>query len=231
MVKSKQMNPVIKVENLEFKYNKEIVLDAVSLTIGLGEYVAIIGENGSGKSSLIKIILGINKFKKGRVEIFGQDISDYADWHSIGYLPQGSGQKIGDMPITVNEVIENGWQKKSGINKKEAIKNVVDLVGINDILQNQLSDLSGGQRQRVFIARSLVNRPKILILDEPTSGIDVESRNSLFDFLEYLSTETDISIIHITHDLDGFGRIVDRTLCINKRVLCEEKHNIEHIHK
>ncbi|NJK71685.1 MAG: metal ABC transporter ATP-binding protein [Thermales bacterium] len=193
--------------------------------------MAIVGENGSGKSTLIKLILGIKKMNSGQIELFGRQQKKINEWYKIGYLPQGSGQKIAEMPITVREVIENGWLNPKGLNKQKRLKQVVELVDINDVLGKLIGDLSGGQRQRVFIARSLINNPKLLILDEPTSGIDDKSRKSLFTFLKELSTTTDISILHITHDLDGFDQIVDRVLCINKTTLCDERAHYEHIHK
>ncbi|NJS41513.1 metal ABC transporter ATP-binding protein [Candidatus Gracilibacteria bacterium] len=176
------MTPIVKISDLSFGYGEHTVLDGLDFELVEGEYVAIVGENGSGKSTLIKLILGIKKMNSGQIELFGRQQKKINEWYKIGYLPQGSGQKIAEMPITVREVIENGWLNPKGLNKQKRLKQVVELVDINDVLGKLIGDLSGGQRQRVFIARSLINNPKLLILDEPTSGIDDKSRKSLFTF-------------------------------------------------
>jgi zinc transport system ATP-binding protein len=224
------MENVLEIENICFNYGSEKVLKDISFEVKKGEYVAIVGDNGSGKSTLIKLILGLDKPLSGSIKIFQKKLSSFKNWYKIGYIPQQAMQAFSDSPISVYEFILFAFDKKSELNFKERLEEISQLLNIKNILYKPLKSLSGGQKQKVFIARSLINKPQILILDEPVAAVDIESKTGFYDFLKQINLTQKITIIQITHDLDSIRNQVGRILCVQQNSLHENDLKIEHIH-
>jgi zinc transport system ATP-binding protein len=196
--------PQIEVKNLSFSYNGEVVINNISFTVTKGDYLGIIGPNGGGKTTLVKILLGLLPSKKGSVVVHG----------TCGYVPQKAAQEISGLPATVREIIESGERKN-----EERIKEVMDIADVKDYQNKLISELSGGERQKVFIARALVKNPDILFLDEPSTGVDVASQGKFYSFLKELN-EKGITIIFVSHDINVVSREVKNVLCIGGKSLC-----------
>lgn len=219
--------PIIELKDVNFSYGREPVLQGISLSINRGEYNGIIGPNGGGKTTLLKVILGLVKPAAGEVRLFGKKISDFNDWSRIGYLPQKMTQADLHFPITVNEVVGQGRIAKAGMFKKlsradqMAIDKALEMSDVGHLKERLIADLSGGERQRVFIARALASEPDVLILDEPAAGIDVASQTRFYRFLKELNTGHGITILFVSHDIDILANEASRLICINQRLVCE----------
>jgi zinc transport system ATP-binding protein len=196
--------PQIEVKNLSFSYNSEVVLNNISFAVTKGDYLGIIGPNGGGKTTLVKILLGLLPFKEGSVVVNG----------TSGYVPQKAAQEISGLPATVREIIESGERKN-----EERIKEVMDITDVKNYQNKLISDLSGGERQKVFIARALVKNPDILFFDEPSTGVDMASQGKFYSFLKELN-EKGITIIFVSHDINVVSREVKNVLCIGGKSLC-----------
>lgn len=200
-------SPIIQLNNIHFSYSQEEVIKDTSLTIHKGDYVGIIGPNGGGKSTLLKIMLGILKPNNGQVKLFSTNITQFKNWEKIGYVPQRTYIDM-NFPVTVEEVVMMGRFGKLGLfhfPKKEDKEKIlwalkqVDMLAFKD---RQISDLSGGQQQRVFIARALASEPEIIFLDEPTVGVDVKTQKQFYELLRKLNKELSLTLILVSHELD-----------------------------
>ncbi len=204
---------IINISGLTFAYHQEKVLENISLQVEEGDFLGLIGPNGGGKSTLLKIILGLLEFKKGKVKLFDQEIKEFRDWHKIGYVAQKAGFNPTGFPITVSEVISMAGGK--GVE----IERVLKLTNLLNKKNHLLSELSGGQQQRVFIARALLHEPQLLILDEPTVGIDGNSQVQFYDLLRQLNQEKGLSIILVSHEVDLVAKEVNKIACINQSLI------------
>ncbi|MFK5883366.1 MAG: ATP-binding cassette domain-containing protein [Candidatus Izemoplasma sp.] len=185
------------IDNLTFGYDYRTVLKDVSFKLNSGDFLAVVGNNGSGKSTLIKCILGINKVPSKKILLDDIDINDYKSFINIGYVPQKFDDFNYEFPITVNEILMAS--KYSKITEAEKLE-LLDRIGILELQNENINNLSGGQLQRVFIVRSLMNNPKLLILDEPTVGVDRQNVESFYKTVNELNADG-ITIILITHNL------------------------------
>lgn len=219
-------NICIEVNNVSFGYNNHLILDNISFAIKNGEYLGIIGPNGGGKTTLIKIILGLLKPSGGSLKIFGTDSEIFKERALIGYVPQRVSQNIFQFPATVEEVVKSGRTARVGILKKfgkkdlDAVKKSMEVAGVAKYKKSLLSDLSGGERQRVFIARALAGEPKILILDEPSVGVDLPAQEKFYTFIKKLNQNYKLTIIFVSHDIDVVANEVKSLLCLNKNLVC-----------
>ncbi len=208
---------VIEIENVVFRYSQYRVLDNVSLSIQAGDMASIIGPNGGGKTTLLKLILGLLEPESGTVKVYGE--SPRGKMGYLGYVPQYS--RFDDQfPITVFEVVLTGrLEKRMGFysrHDRRAAAEALEKVGLADIADRSFQELSGGQRQRVLIARALAGRPSILLLDEPTSNVDAAVGSMLHELLEELNkTHT---ILLVTHDVGFVDDITNRVFCVNNIV-------------
>ena len=216
----------IEVSNVSYSYNGQLVLNNISFSVNTGEYLGIIGPNGGGKTTLIKIILGLLKSDTGTVRIFGQDIKEFKERSLIGYVPQRISQIATQFPATVQEVVETGRTARIGLFKRytkddqHAIEKAMGVADVAHLRHRLIEDLSGGERQRVFIARALSAEPKILILDEPSVGVDLASQEQFYTFIQNLNQEFGLTIIFISHDIDVVAHEVKNLLCLNKNLVC-----------
>jgi zinc transport system ATP-binding protein len=206
---------IIEIKNLSFFYNKELVLDNINLQIKKGEYVVFIGPNGGGKTTLIKLILGLLHPKVGEIKLYT---------NKIGYVPQYTNFSL-DIPINVLDVVLQGRLKKYKLfynqqDKKIALEKL-KLVEMEKYAHTNISNLSGGQRQRVLIARALVSQPEVLILDEPTSAIDAQGQKKIFSILKNLN----ITKIVISHDINILLEGVDKVAWISKNLVLHDAPN------
>lgn len=207
MQKVKHGETIVELQNVCFAYLRDEVIKNVTLEIHRGDYVGIIGPNGGGKSTLLKLMLKLLTARSGKVRLFGTDIGSFRDWSKIGYVPQNS-HDAGDFPVTVAEMVLMGRYGRMGLfrrpsrndfKKAEIALNHVDLFEFKD---HQMSMLSGGQKQRVFIARALVQEPEIIFLDEPTVGVDVKTQKQFYALLRKLNRTLGLTLILASHELD-----------------------------
>lgn len=204
----------IKVSKLFFSYESgAAALENTSLSIDEGDFVALIGTNGSGKTTLVKLLLGILKPTKGKIELFGEDISVFNNWEKIGYVPQKYSIDR-NFPASVNEILG-----LKGVRNELIIKKL----GITNVLNKKFSQLSGGQQQRVLIALCLMKNPKLLILDEPTVGVDINAQKEFYKVLKKLNQEEKITIILVTHDIGMISHQVKKVICLNGKICKQGK--------
>jgi len=212
---------VIELEDVWAGYESDRVLEAVNFRMEAGDYVGLIGPNGGGKTTLIKVILGLIKPERGVVRVMG--VSPEKGRHYIGYVPQIQ-QNDKEFPIKVWDVVSMGRLKTNPLSNlflsetdKAVIERSLRQMDILDLAKRSINELSGGQRQRVTIARALATEPKILLLDEPTSSVDSRSSSQMYDLLAELNRT--ISILLISHDLTAISTYVKTIGCVNRRLV------------
>lgn len=234
------MNKIVEFDKVYFGYTSEYILKNISFSVNEGDFVSIIGSNGAGKSTILKLILGELNQNKGEIKIFGENIKKFNRWNNIGYLEQNAYYKILNFPATVYETVMSNMFYDIGLfkfpNKNHHTKVIksLELLGMEKYSNRTISKLSGGQIQRVFLARTLVANPKILILDEPTNGVDRETVDIIYNILSDLNKSKNISIIMVTHDIDMVSKISSKIFCFEEGNLMEldkEQLKLELSHK
>jgi zinc transport system ATP-binding protein len=220
---------LVEVDRVTFDYGGPPVLLDVSLSIGAGDFLAVIGPNGSGKTTLLKLIRGLLKPGRGRIRIFGTDLEAFHAWEKLGYIPQKATHFDSLFPASVEEVVAMAVRppRKIGAPRKEeesAIRQALTIVGMESMQNRRIGRLSGGQQQRVFIARAIVNRPQILFLDEPTTGVDAETQEHFYSLLGRLNKEIPMTIVLVTHDIGIVDRHVSRVACLNQSLVYHGSH-------
>lgn len=219
---------LFEVNDLNFERQGNLVLKEASFQILPGEYCAIIGPNGGGKTTLVRLLLGLEKPTSGEIKLFGTPQKKFRDWNRIGYVPQRSALVDNAFPATVREVVGMGRYARRGIfgfesrEDKEAISEAMELMGVSDLSDRLIGNLSGGQRQRVMIARALASKPEVLIVDEPNTGVDVESQHRFYELLRTLNRTKKMSILFITHDIGVIAEDITRILFVNQTLLVSQ---------
>lgn len=209
--------PVIEISDLSFAYDKELILENINLAVQENDFLAIIGPNGGGKSTLLKLILGINNYKKGNIKVLGKTPNQSLT--QIGYVPQNTNVNT-DFPIKVIEVVMMGHVEGKrplfGYGKDEVLcaMGALEQVGMANFANTKIGSLSGGQRQRVMIARALCAHPKILILDEPTSSIDITGQREIYELLKVLNAH--ITVIVVSHDISVILEYANKAAHVNR---------------
>jgi len=217
--------PVIEWDRVTFAYGEAVAVEDVSLTIHAGELAAILGPNGSGKSTLIRLALGLLRPLSGAVRLFGRDAVDFADWDRVGYMPQVIAGTWRDFPITVAETVAHGAYR--GISplalfhrsERPEVMEALEAVGMASYKGRRLSQLSVGQQQRVLLARALVRRPELIVLDEPAAGIDVSGEEQLYAVLRNLNRERNITVVIVSHDIGAMLREASTLACLNRTLV------------
>ncbi len=218
---------VIEVEHVYFSYGDTPVLEDITFSIERGDFCVIIGPNGGGKTTLLKLLLGIIKPKKGTIKILGKP--PYAVRHRLGYLPQYTDFNL-SFPISVIDVALMGRLNKRGLIKRfteedrKKVEEILKMLGMWEYRYMHVGRLSGGQRQRVFIARALATDPEILFLDEPTAGVDPEHETGVYEILKELNKK--MTIVVITHDIGVISRYARSIACVNRRLVFHEEGKI-----
>ncbi|MBH5318087.1 ABC transporter ATP-binding protein [Paenibacillus sp. GSMTC-2017] len=198
---------VISVQNVSFSYQNKTVLSNVSFGVKERDFIGLIGTNGAGKTTLLRMIVGLNKASEGSIRLFGQPIEQFKEWDRIGYVPQKNALNP-QFPATVKEVVLSGLYGRSKLFKRvtktdhtKAI-DALEAMGIVDLGDKKIGQLSGGQQQRVFLARALINNPSLLILDEPTVGIDAETQESFFHMIKHMHQHHNMTFLMVSHDME-----------------------------
>jgi zinc transport system ATP-binding protein len=213
------MTAVVEMEDVTFSYGETPAVRDVTLTVEQGDFLGLVGPNGSGKTTLLHLMLGLHTPDSGRIELFGTPVSEFEEGERIGYVSQGSTDRSGTMPVTVRESVLMGRFAHVGYGRiddedRRAVDEALETVAIADLADRQLSQLSGGQRQRAYIARALASEADLLALDEPTVGVDAESRDAFYSLLDSLN-EDGITIILIEHDIGVVTERADHIACLN----------------
>lgn len=218
------MGEAIRFESVDFCYENSIALKGLSFCIEEGDYVALVGPNGGGKSTLVRLALGLLQPSRGMVFLFGQPQEKFSNRSRIAYVPQNSFAGVRDFPATVREVVSLGVVAGKSFFKKEtqedraAIESAMAQVGISHLADRLIGQLSGGERQKVFIARALAARPRLLILDEPIVGVDAPSQDSFYALLRRLNGEEGIAIVLVSHDISVVSGQVKKILAVNQEL-------------
>ncbi|MGM0604208.1 MAG: metal ABC transporter ATP-binding protein [Halobacteriota archaeon] len=211
---------LIDVDGVTFGYTASPVIEDLSLTVDAGEYVGVIGPNGSGKSTLLRMILGLHSPDAGEVRLFGRPSREFVGRERVGYVAQDVTENTKAMPITVEEVVLMGRFPHAGFGRisaadREHTRTALRTVGIEHLADRRITALSGGQRQRAYIARALAGEAELLVLDEPTVGVDAESVEAFFDLLDDLNGEG-MTILLVEHDIGAVLEHADRVVCLNR---------------
>lgn len=211
----------ISISNLTYSYGDSTVLANLSMTVAAGEFIAIVGPNGAGKSTLLKLIAGLLRAGSGRIMVAGRTADEARAAGDIGYIPQNYARNMAGFPATVAEIVALGLVSGRKKNlSKEAARHIVDhmlaMVDIADLRDRRVGELSGGQQQRVMVARALAGNPRLLLLDEPTSGVDFDTSTKIYSLLGQLNQSLGITVVTVSHDIDKVTRWATRVACINK---------------
>jgi zinc transport system ATP-binding protein len=210
----------VDLENVSFAYRPgQPVLTDVSLAVEEGEFVAIAGPNGGGKTTLIRLALGLARPNSGAVRLFGEAAHRFSGRATLGYVAQRA-QIGGHGPVTVREVVGAGRLAQGGLlgplraRDRAIVDGAIEDVGLADHAQTPLSELSGGQQQRAFIAKAFAGEPSLLVLDEPTAGVDAESQEALAGLLDRLHRDRRVTTLYLSHEFGAVEEIVERLVLV-----------------
>ena len=212
---------IIEAEHLSFSYSGHEVLHDITLAVHQGDYLGVVGGNGAGKTTFIKIILGLLQPTSGSIKLFGTEISKFKDWPKIGYVPQKATNFDTNFPATVEEVVLMGRYGRRGLfhamTKTDSKKanQALEHVGMWEYRDRLIGDLSGGQQQRVFIARALAGEPEVVILDEPTVGVEKQIKDEFYALLRKLNKDLCLTVVLITHDIESMAQEAMHVACID----------------
>jgi zinc transport system ATP-binding protein len=213
--------PIISIHELDFAYRQQLVLKQIHLHVEAGTTLGLIGPNGGGKTTLIRLLLGLLRPTRGNIRIDGLDPrSAVRRGDVLGYLPQNP-QLPANFPLDVRQLVRLGLAGKTGIlhgySKPDLqfVDSLIERIGLKDVIDEPVGQLSGGQLQRVLIARALAARPKVLLLDEPTTGIDQAGQQQFIDFVQRLKQDLNLTLVLVSHDLRAVTSISDRIACLN----------------
>jgi zinc transport system ATP-binding protein len=217
-------NPIIELNHVNVAYQDVLVLDDVCLNVATGSFLAVIGPNGAGKTTLLQVILGLVRPVGGDVRVFGKRPGELnGERRRIGYVPQTMSVDL-NFPVSVGDVVLMGRYGRMGLFRRptaadrDAAARAMQRVEIADLADRPIRRLSGGQRQRVFLARALANEPDLLLLDEPTTGVDAASTESLYELLHDLHAGG-ITMMVVSHDVGVVASYVEGVVCINRRLV------------
>jgi zinc transport system ATP-binding protein len=215
---------IIEFENISFSYGTQAVLDKITFSVNRNDFLGIIGPNGGGKTTLIKLMLGFLKPDSGKLKLFGKESITSKELQRIGYVPQRATNFDQNFPATVFEVASMGRIAKAGLMRQLSAEDftiaekALDSVDMLKMRDKRVGDLSGGQQQRVFIARALAAQPEVLILDEPLAGVDMESQHKFYNLLKSLHDRLGLTIILVSHDIGMITKSVTKLACVNVNV-------------
>lgn len=215
----------IRFDETWFSYNSVPVVRDINFSITPGEFAAILGPNGSGKTTLMKLALGLLKPTSGQVLLFGEPAETFTDWHKVGYVPQRTQATESRFPASVREIVNFG--SYSGFSplsifkrdKSNRVDEAMEMAGIAQLASRRVSDLSVGQQQRMLIARSLVRKPELLVMDEPVAGVDAAGEEQFHTMVRRLNRDLGITIVMVSHDIGAVMREATTCACINRDIV------------
>ncbi|HWI41967.1 MAG TPA: metal ABC transporter ATP-binding protein [Verrucomicrobiae bacterium] len=219
------MPVMVSVQNVSCRYHATEALCGVSAEVREGDYVGVAGPNGSGKSTLVKTMLGLVRPDDGSVSLFGTPVDSFTEWNRVGYLPQRLRLLLPSFPATVQEVVKlgllggRGFPRRFGAGDRARIDRALEALGIGAIRKRMIGELSGGQQQRVLLARAIVSDPQLLVMDEPTTALDPETRERFFTLLDELHRTRGTTVVLVTHDTGSIGKHASRLLYVDKRII------------
>ena len=233
----------LELDRVEFAYpHGQPVLRGVTLDVAAGEFVAIAGPNGGGKTTLLRLALGLERPAAGQVRLFGEPAHAFRDRARLGYLAQRAELGV-QAPATVREVVAAGRSALNPFGRlraddREAIDRAIERVGLAPLAGRPLTRLSGGQQQRAFIAKALVADPKLIALDEPTAGVDVAAQEALAELLARLHGELGVTILYVSHEFGAIEHVVQRLVLVRERIVFDGPpaslpalwHDPSHVH-
>jgi len=238
------MPVVVELRDVSFAYPGGMpVLERVDLVIEEGEFVAVAGPNGGGKTTLIRIALGLERPRRGEALLFGQPAQSFTARRRLGYLAQRTTLGI-DAPATVREIVSAGRLPVRGLLRRftsedrRAVEAAIERVGLAAVAEQPVQRLSGGQQQRAYIAKALAGRPDLLVLDEPTSGVDVEAQEAFARLLAELKSELGVTIVYVSHEFGAVESFVERIVLVRREIVFDGApdalpsrwHDPSHVH-
>lgn len=215
----------VKVRRVSHSYGNVEALRDVSLEVSKGDLVAIVGPNGGGKSTLVKVMLGLITPNDGDCELFCQPAPRFREWQKVAYVPQHASAFDSQFPIKVGELVLLGRVPSRGLGRRfsrddrEAAKWAMEVCDVAPLASRRVGDLSGGQKQRVLIAKALARKPELLLMDEPTTGVDAQSQDRLFEILDRMNAEFGATVVIVTHDHGVLHERVQRVVAVNVAVV------------
>jgi zinc transport system ATP-binding protein len=210
------MQPIVSVDNLSYYYDSFPSLDHVSFSVEKGDFLGIIGPNGAGKTTLFQCILGIMNNFSGEISLFGSNVKQNKKFlQRVGYVPQKKSVEQ-TFPATVSEIVSLGVIGRDI--KKESVESAIEFVDLGAYRNKRIGELSEGQQQRVIIAKALVKQPELLILDEPTTGIDSAAQNKFYELLTRLNKDKGITIVWSSHDMNAVEKLASKVACIDRKL-------------
>ena len=221
----------LELDKLAFRYERgDLVLKDVSLSVEPGEFVAIAGPNGGGKTTLLRLALGLERPTSGRALLYGEPASSFSRRRLLGYLPQRAQLGV-EAPATVREVVSSGRVAASRLvgplrqSDRTLVSAAIERVGLAERADSPLRTLSGGMQQRAFIAKALAGEPSLLALDEPTTGVDAESQEGLGELLAHLHSELGVTILYVSHEFGAVERHVERLVLVRGSIVFDGPPN------
>jgi zinc transport system ATP-binding protein len=234
----------VELDGVSFGYRPgQRVLDGVSLELGEGEFIAVAGPNGGGKTTLMRIVLGLERPTQGTALLFGEPAHRFSERRKLGYLAQRS-ELGGDAPATVREVVSAGRLAAGRLfgpmrkRDRDHVAEAIERVGLTASADSAIRTLSGGMQQRAFIAKALAGEPELLILDEPTTGVDTESQESLAGLLDALHSDLGVTIVYVSHEFGAVEGFVQRLVLVRRTIVFDGSpddlpgvwHDPSHVH-
>lgn len=215
------MSNIIEIEDLGFDYGEGWVFHKLNLAVEQGDFIAVIGANGAGKSTLLKMLANVIPPTAGTISYYGTPIDSFKAWEKIGYVPQNPARQQRDFPISVREVISLGLLNRHNLlgklstQDKQHLEKLLEDFSLKELQHRKIGELSGGQQQRVFLARAMVKKPEILLLDEPATGIDTQAKAALYGMLKKINQEDGVTIVMVSHDLELAAETARNALCLD----------------
>jgi zinc transport system ATP-binding protein len=217
--------PALELDRVTFAYRPgQPVLRSVDLKVERGEFVAVAGPNGGGKTTLLRVVLGLERPTSGLALLFGEPAHAFSRRETLGYLPQRAQVGIA-APVTVRELVAAGRLAAGGLfgplrrRDRTIVAEAIERVGLSDLAGRPLETLSGGQQQRAFIAKALAAEPSLLVLDEPTTGVDAEAQEALAALLDRLHRELQVTVLYVSHEFGAVERFVQRLVLVRGEIL------------
>ncbi|MDR0461190.1 MAG: metal ABC transporter ATP-binding protein [Nitrososphaerota archaeon] len=219
-----QNSPILEVNGLNVNRNGAPVIEGATFTINRGDYVGIVGPNGGGKTTLLRVILNFLPYTQGSIKLFDTNLTNFSSWEKVAYISQQATNFEEQFPLTVRELVSLGCIKKGRLGRNftsEDWKNVdnnIEFMGLSNVANRRIGQLSGGQKQRMFVAKALTHKPELIILDEPIVGVDSNAQEKFYKKLSDLNIKYQTTILIVTHDLASVFCRMSKILCINKNV-------------